>query len=230
MIALTQTVELDTPITTVDVDADAGCTVELDEHALESMLQTWGGRVKGALINRYATAFIAADVDDIMAIAVEKLWRNRQKFDHRKGTLKAWFFRIADNVARDVLRYGWFKARKLELAVEQEMLDCLLEGQAPKMIEREDDADVREEPGIRTVLMEVFQLLPETHRKILWADALSSSGVVPAADLARELNLSRGTVRVYRAKALAKLRELLANDSRFTGMNKEQPSKNENRE
>ena len=65
MIALTQTVELDTPIATVDVEADAGCTVELDERALEGMLQMWGGQVKGALLKRYTNAFIAADIDDV---------------------------------------------------------------------------------------------------------------------------------------------------------------------
>lgn len=190
-------------------DAELRREAALDECALESMLKEDGGLVKGTLLKRYSTVFGSADLDDVMAIAVERVWRHRDKFDPVKGSLKSWFFRIADNTARDILRVGWFKARKLEVAVEQGALDVLaaIDRAAPE--ESNEEAD-RESDTARSVLLEVLAELPEPQRRILWADALSSSGPVPTVDLARELNLSRGTVRVYRAKALARLRNELA--------------------
>ena len=209
MIALTEAVDLSD--TMPASDAEARREAALDERALEAMLVESGGQVKGSLLQRYTTAFSAADVDDVMAIAVERVWRKRSKFDPRKGTLRAWFFRIADNTARDVLRYGWFKARKLEVAVEQGAFDSICAGNSqkspPPTVDREPSALER---GIRDELLQLLGKLPEPQRRILWADALSSSGPVPTADLARELNLSRGTVRVYRAKALARLRSELS--------------------
>ena len=191
-------------------DAEVRLEAALDERALEAMLQAYGGQIKGVLLQRYATAFGAADVDDIMAVAAERLWHNRDKFDPNKGGLKAWYFRIADNTAKDVLRIGWFKARKLEVVVDQGALDAL----AAAGEESIDAGGVvacgtTQDSAAREVLLKVLGGLPEPQRRILWADALSSSGPVPTIDLARELKLSRGTVRVYRAKALARLREEL---------------------
>ena len=187
----------------------------LDERGFEVMLQAYGGQIKGVLLQRYATAFGAADVDDVMAVAAERLWRNREKFDPDKGGLKAWYFRIADNTARDVLRLGWFKARKLEVVVEQGALDALAAAGDDPQEAIGVVACGAQESAAREVLLKVLGGLPEPQRRILWADALSSSGTVPTVDLARELKLSRGTVRVYRAKALARLREELGNHPIF---------------
>ena len=56
---------------------------------------------------------------------------------------------------------------------------------------------------------ELVEQLPEKQRKIIWAVALSRSGNIAAEDLARELDIPAGTVRVYRKRALDRLRQLL---------------------
>lgn len=212
MIALTSPVDLSKVMPASDAEVRREAAL-LDERALEAMLKEHGGVVKGTLMQRYSTVFAGADVDDVMAIAVERVWRNRDKFDSAKGGLKAWFFRIADNVARDVLRVGWFKARRLEVAVEQGALDGLAARESFPAETAEEPAG--KDSSLRTLLLELLAELPEAQRRILWADALSSSGPVPTVDLARELKLSRGTVRVYRTKALAWLRKSLANHPEF---------------
>ena len=65
------------------------------------------------------------------------------------------------------------------------------------------------DPERSKIVRELIQQLPEKQRKIIWADALSRSGNIPADDLARELDIPPGTVRVYRKRALDKLRALL---------------------
>ncbi|MGK0189437.1 MAG: RNA polymerase sigma factor (sigma-70 family) [Verrucomicrobiales bacterium] len=213
MLALTSPVDLSKVMPASD--AEVRREAALDECALELMLREYGGMVKGTLMQRYTTAFGAADVDDVMAIAVERVWRNRDKFDPKKGGLKAWFFRIADNVARDVLRVGWYKARKLEVIVAQGALDGMAVKELTPQSADAGESGSQQKEISRQLLLEVLGKLPEAQRRILWADALSPSGPVPTVDLARELNLSRGTVRVYRTKALARLRKELAGRPEF---------------
>jgi RNA polymerase sigma factor (sigma-70 family) len=208
VLALTRQVSLPEMMSGTNAETDR--RTELDERSLEAMLTEHGGAVKGLLIRRYDTAFGAADVDDVMAIAVEKLWRHRDRFDSRRGSLKAWFFRIADNAARDILRYGWFKAKKMEVAVESGALEAF-GGTRETETDGSTSTGSSKDDRMRAAVREAIAALPEAQRRILWADALSPSGPVPTADLARELGLSRGTVRVYRSKALAKIRSELSN-------------------
>ena len=55
-------------------------------------------------------------------------------------------------------------------------------------------------------LRELLALLPENQRRIVLADADSRDGVVASHDLAKELGIPPSTVRVYRRRALERLR------------------------
>jgi DNA-directed RNA polymerase specialized sigma24 family protein len=55
-------------------------------------------------------------------------------------------------------------------------------------------------------LRELLALLPENQRRIVLADAGSRDGVVASHDLAKELGIPPSTVRVYRRRALERLR------------------------
>ena len=46
-----------------------------------------------------------------------------------------------------------------------------------------------DDPGNLQTLLDALEKLPENQRKIIWADALSSDGVVPSEDLAREFGI-----------------------------------------
>ena len=212
-----------------------------DERSLEEMLRQFGPTVRAVLIRRFHGVLAPADVEDILAVALHRSWLGRGRFDPAKGSLKAWFFRIANNVALDVLKYGWHKARRLEVVTEMEGLDYFsgrpqLDAAAKELGssatddedsdqsegggEDEDEdligppsdekqsknADPTKLGGLRGMIREVLKKLPEIQQRIVWADALCSDGPVPSGQLAKEFGIPPGTVRVYRKRALDRIR------------------------
>jgi RNA polymerase sigma-70 factor (ECF subfamily) len=184
-----------------DNSADSS-SVALDETQMEKMLREHGGAVRCTLAKRYFSVLGSADIDDILAVATHKAWRFRERFDPEKGSLRTWFFRIADNVARDVLRVGWFKARQLEIVAEKSYLEALPAPDGGELSRRPDSAAAE-------AIREILAGLPVNQRRIVWADALAGTTKPSSRDLARELGLTVGSVRVYRAKAMRKIREEL---------------------
>jgi RNA polymerase sigma factor (sigma-70 family) len=140
------------------------------------------------------------------------MWQYRIRYDASRASLRVWFFRIAENVTRDVLRHGWQKARQLEVAFEPLALSAVVDHRTLKPEDTEnDDASQNEsvtqiERPIGEDLIDVLKLLPETQRKILLADAESTDGKVASQDLASELGIPASTIRVYRRRALEKVR------------------------
>ena len=155
--------------------------------------------MRNILIPRYRGGLTPSDIDDVVAVAAHRLWKHRSEFAALRSP-RAWFVRIADNVARDVLRYGWQKARQLEVAAEKSYLESF----SPQKTVAASDPD----PVLVEKIRVIVEGLPEKQRKIIWADALSSDGNIAAEDLARELGIPPGTVRVYRKRALDRLRKL----------------------
>ena len=170
------------------------------EQQLEQIIREHAAAVRDILIPRYRGGLGPNDIDDVVAIAAHRLWIHRAEFTRLRSP-RAWFVRIADNVARDVLRFGWHKARQLEIAAEKSYLESF--SPADTAVAPAPD------PERSRKVRELVEQLPEKQRKIIWADALSRSGNIAAEDLARELDIPAGTVRVYRKRALDRLRQLL---------------------
>ena len=61
-------------------------------------------------------------------------------------------------------------------------------------------------PRLRIPPEQSLALLPEKQRRIVLADAESRDGLVASHDLAKELGIPQSTVRVYRRRALERLR------------------------
>lgn len=175
-----------------------------DELVLEDILRTHGPPVKAVLKRRFSTLLNDSDWEDVLAVALFRVWQARDRFDSLKASLRVWFFRIAENAARDVLKIGWQKARLLEVSVEPV---ALAEVAAFRNIELPEP----HEPTISSEsLQAALLLLPETQRRIVIADAQSRDGIVPSEQLGAELGLPPGTVRVYRKRALDRLRRELS--------------------
>ena len=190
-----------------------------DENALEAALRIHGPPVRALLRRKYFGPLTDTDFEDILAVALFQMWRYRTRYDPSLASLRVWFYRIAENVTRDVLRHGWQKARQLEIAFEPLALSAVIDhrtletssddnsaGKYPSdETASHDDASQKTRP-IGDDLIEVLKLLPEAQRRILLADAASTDGKVASQDLASELGIPASTIRVYRRRALEKVR------------------------
>lgn len=197
-----------------------------DESALEFILREYGPPVRGLLARKYCGVLGEGDFEDVLAIALFRVWQHRERFDPGRASLKAWFYRIATNAARDVLRYGWHKARSLEVSYEAASLASVSvaspgaeagdvfssdenETDTPEKDSHGDDVENPEHEEVRQLLREVLATLSEKQRRIVLADAASKEGKVPSQELSDELGIPPATVRVYRRRAIEKLRKEL---------------------
>lgn len=191
-----------------------------DETALEAALRAHGPPVKALLRRKFFGPLTESDFEDVLAVALYRMWQYRTRYDSSRASLRVWFYRIAENVARDVLRHGWQKARQLEVAFEPLALSAVVDhrttshfadtnaspNQPTSEIESEDHDENLGNRPIGEDLLEVLKLLPEAQRRILLADAESTDGKVASQDLASELGIPASTIRVYRRRALEKVR------------------------
>ncbi len=176
-----------------------------DESVLPDILRQLAPAIGGALRQRYCGVLNSSDVEDVLAMGLFRLWAGRARFDPARGTLRVWFFRIADNAARDILKHGWHKARAMEAAFEPQHLGLLPDSRNNGHKPTNGEAS-RE---LLTQLREIINSLPDAQRQIVLADAQSREGKASATDLSTELGIPPSTVRVYRKRALERIRKLV---------------------
>jgi RNA polymerase sigma-70 factor (ECF subfamily) len=203
-----------TDMTRSDSSPDLGARLRSgDEDVLDVILRTHGPPVLALLRQRFAGPFTETDFEDVLAAALFRMWQHRARFDPSLASLRVWYFRIAENTARDVLKHGWHKARQLEMSTEPlwlaEVVDHRGADGASDNSASDNGAVDGHAPELRVppeLLRELLALLPENQRRIVLADADSRDGVVASRDLASELGIPASTVRVYRRRALERLR------------------------
>lgn len=199
-----------------------------DEAVLEILLREHGATIRAVLKQKFPGPLDHSDFEDILAVALFRVWSRRDQFDPDRGSLRAWFYRIAVNVTKDVLRYGWQKARQLEISYEPAALsDVAIErvtqrgcdesafttnesarSTASNSPATDFDGELFDD-RLRRELRAIVDELPEAQRRIILADAASRDGKVSSEYLSQELGIPPGTVRVYRRRALTRLRNEL---------------------
>lgn len=170
-----------------------------EEMVLAEILRVLGPAVRALLAQKYRGSQTPEDLEDVLAVALFRLWRGRQLYQPAKASLQVWFYRIADNVVKDVLRSGWHKARQLEMYVPDPPEPDLEAAYAPTGNDPSRDRQIQD-------LRDIVGSLPDTQRRIVWADAQARDAVVSSAALAKELGLPASTIRVYRKRALDTIR------------------------
>lgn len=193
---------------------------ESDQGCLEDILRAFGAGILGLLRRRFRDALREEDLEDVLSIGLYRLWNSRQKYELERASLRVWLYRICENAARDVLRMGWQKARAREVS-SSVALPSSLGIAAASSSDLSDGVPQREVPptAMQHDLKEVLSELPEVQRTILLADAAARDSVACSQRLGDELGLPASTVRVYRKRAMDRVRrELLARG--YSGMKK----------
>jgi RNA polymerase sigma-70 factor (ECF subfamily) len=168
-----------------------------DETALRAVIQLLGPRVAGGLKKRHPTLH-AEDIEDVLSDASLRLWVSRGQFDPARGSLASWFFIIADNAARDLLRK---EARRAELTADldwtavPDRAEC---GAGP-------DTTLPWEGTLAAIL----GALPKVDHLILTAYAQAGGEGPWAAGLVSDTGLSAGAIRVRCHRLKKKIRKQL---------------------
>ncbi|MEZ6062210.1 MAG: sigma-70 family RNA polymerase sigma factor [Planctomycetaceae bacterium] len=184
-----------------------------DEHVLEDILRAFGPVILAVMSRRYADVLRETDIEDVISIGLFRLWTHRRRFDSQKSSLKVWYFRIVENAARDVLKHGWHKARLLEVNTEFALtgaVNASSNGHGDPAVISPVAADNRDLTPLQLDLRDIVAELPESQRTIILADAASKDGTASSQHLGEELNIPASTVRVYRKRALDRIRKELA--------------------
>ncbi len=182
-----------------------------DESALGEILRLYGPDIIESLHNRFTKrlgVLTYEDIEDAVSIAVGNLWKARAKYDDSKQSIRVWFYKIAERVALDVLKHGWYKARNLEENLGQDRLE-----EAPGRVETQDPAakgvEVKKMSKEAGDLQIVLEKLSAAQRAIVMEDAACRDGNASNEHLADKLGIPAANVRVYRGRAYATIRKEL---------------------
>jgi DNA-directed RNA polymerase specialized sigma24 family protein len=170
-----------------------------DETALVDVNHFYAPGVAHAVRVRFPF-FSQADVDDVLAVAVFRLWQGRHKLDQSRGRLPTLLCHIALQVAVDVCRHGWQKARRREVSLDA------LNGSDRAAKRKGVEASAVADPKTIADLRRIIDALPHSYRLIVLADIAAHDRVASVEYLAAELDVAPGTVRVYRNRAYATIR------------------------
>lgn len=169
---------------------------------LRTLLERYGGVTRRALRKTLGNALDDAEIDEAMSTASYNAWRAIDTYERGKGTLRAWFFVIARNAGRAILRTR--QGRRWE-----PRSDAIATARAdmPRAFFDEAEPDARQSAFLRALRASIARL-PRLQRKVIEAD-LRSGDVADAEQLASELRTSKNSIYVSRNNARKKLRNLL---------------------
>lgn len=185
--------------------------LENDQSCLDDILRSFGAGILGLLRRRFRDVLREEDLEDVLSMGLFRLWNSRDRYQVERASLRVWWYRICENAARDVLRMGWQKARALEVNPGNSLAG-LSERRYSRVIGSQSAASTVSPPdAVNHDLKEVLSELPDVQRAILLADAAARDDVACSQRLGDELGLPASTVRVYRKRAMDRVRrELIA--------------------
>jgi len=173
-----------------DEFADAHARLIRGDDELFKELLLFLGQRAAEVRKRYSLG--VHDMDDIVAIAVSRIWLSRRTFDPAKGTLAQWAYVILRRAALDYLRK---RRRRVPLG-------DLASAPAPHLESAREDA--RASAAVLAI-RQIMQRLSQMDRAILNAYAANKGGSW-ATDLARELHASPGALRVRRYRLTQRIK------------------------
>lgn len=128
--------------------------------------------------------------EDVTAIAFERAYRNRGRFDPRRGSPRAWLFGIVRNAALDELRR---RGKQATLAAE------------PTDLAGPGAIHAVEQSELRLVLAKALEGLAARERELV---ALKFFAGLSNAEIARVLGVSESNAGTRLHRVVSKLREV----------------------
>lgn len=184
--------------------------LEDDKGALDEILRCFGPAIIKSLQDRYVTRMRLLryeDIEDVVSIALHRLWEARADYNDRKQKLRVWLYCIAENVAKDVLKHGWHKAWRLERNPGSDWLDEKQDHSCPDPATPPSGKEKRAQSKLAADLEKSLNKLSHDYRVIVLADAEARDGKASNDFLADELGIPAAHIRVYRPRAYAALRK-----------------------
>jgi RNA polymerase sigma factor (sigma-70 family) len=170
-----------------------------DPAGLRRLVEHHAGRVLGLLRAEFRRVLAEPDLDDALAIAVQRAWRQVAAFDADRGTLRAWFHVIARSSALRILQRA---RRDVSLPLPEAVA-------AAAEVEEERDSSKEAVRGrFLADLASCLRALRPLQRAVVEAD-LAAGGTANSAELAEQLATSRNAVYVSRSTGRKALRQAL---------------------
>ena len=169
--------------------------MEGDSEGLRRLLQKYGGKVKAGLRVEFGHVLAEPEIDEALNWSAFKAFRAAQNYDERRSSLRTWFYTIARNAVRDILRS------------EERHTAEPLEYDPPWNAEQDDEPplDPRKDKLLRD-LKEAVESLPRLQRAIIEAD-LASREKAEANRLAQVHGSTVNSIYAARSQAIKRLRE-----------------------
>ena len=173
-------------------------TAEADEKASGDLLEDAFSRYQGELLGTlYYLVGNVEDAQDALQEAFVRCWRNRRGVG-QINNLRAWIFRVATNVARDIRKTAWRRRRK-RLPEDESMLAAA---------DSSPEADLDRKEQVMLARRALMDLRPEEQEVFL----LRQDGQMTYEEIGRSLQIPVGTVKTRMRLALGKLRKALASE------------------
>ena len=176
---------------------------ERDTRGLRMLLTCHGATVRRALESSLRSMLASNEIDEAMNTAAFNAWRSLSTYDANKGSLRAWFFAIARNAAREIMR----GRQRRGFEPRSDDLERIAATNSPASTPDTASDAAAASPFVQA-LHECIDALPRMQRSIIRAD-LASGDVADAGELAKALGTSKNSVYVSRSNARRTLRRAL---------------------
>jgi len=177
--------------------ASIGRLLARDADGLRHLAEDHGPRTLAALRSTFGATLPASEIEDVFTSALMRLWEHPAAFDPGQGTLRAWLFVVARNLALTAVRRHQRERRNLSI----EDFDQLVAGLANTRGEQDRLRRVADLHGCLTEL-------PPLQRAVLQAD-LAAHGAARAPDLARRLDTTVQAIYAARHRGRAELARMM---------------------
>lgn len=175
------------------------------EEGVRQLLRDYGPKVLWLLKNRFGYILPDPDLEAVLNEATFKVFKSIRMFDASKGSLGAWYWRIAANTARDLLR------NQSQQEHQRLSSDPCWHDRLPASLDEDSPSALA-----RTLkdLHEAIDKLPDLQRKVIKAD-LDSGNIADAAWLAKRYSTTEASIYMSRSKGRQNLRMAMIHRGHF---------------